>query len=395
MSVVTVEFPVRVARRIADPVISGLERHIFLVPVSGMPSGISLDPNARRPKTNKRVYRKVEQSLLNEDVDYPNTFHLKNKGITIVAKSVSQLGNDRYQVEMLSGRDGIVDGGHTYDLICRNSKLGILPENQFVTVEVRVGVPDDLITEIAGGLNTSVQVQDMSLDNLGGLFDWIKSDLKAEPYFNEIAWSENDDGSFDARDILSMLACFNIGLYPNDGPEHPVHAYEKKSKVLAEFENRAKTFENARPILKDILQLYDTIRFEYYELWNGTAASAGQRGAAGSLSFTEKRQKGLWSFPFIQKSSEYRMVSGPLYAVLAALRWYVEADPMTGEYGWRGSFDDVLRFWREDGYHLLRATKEMSDSLGRNPQSVGKSRPHWANLHNIVAKRDLERRAGL
>jgi hypothetical protein len=393
MTVTTAEFAVRVARRIADPVIEGLERHIFLVPVVGMPLGISLDPNARRPKTNKRVYRKVEQSLLNEDVDHQNTFHLKNKGITLIAKSVKQLANDRYAVEMVSGIHGIVDGGHTYDLITKNQKAGVLPENQYVTVEVRVGVPQDLITDIAGGLNTSVQVQAMSLDNLDGLFQWIKDEIKGEPYFGDIAWSENDDGSFDARDILSMLACFNIDLYPNDGAEHPVHAYEKKSKVLAEFEISPKTFQNARPILKEILRLYDVVRLEYYDIWNKTAHAGGSRGAAGALSFSEKRQKGLWQFPFIQKSAEYRMVSGPLYAILAALRWYVVADPMTGKYQWRGSFDDVLKCWREDGYHLLRATKEMSDTLGRNPQSVGKSRPHWANLHNIVAKRDLERRA--
>ena len=64
--------------------------------------------------------------------------------------------------------------------------------------------------EIAGGLNTSVQVQDMSLDNLEGLFEWIKDELKSEPYFERIAWKENQPGEFDARDIVSLLTKLNI-----------------------------------------------------------------------------------------------------------------------------------------------------------------------------------------
>ena len=47
-------------------------------------------------------------------------FHLKNKGITIVAESVEQKGDNIYEVKMLENHHGILDGGHTYKLITDN-----------------------------------------------------------------------------------------------------------------------------------------------------------------------------------------------------------------------------------------------------------------------------------
>ena len=82
----SVVLPAPLARRIPDPNFkdsNGVERHLFTVPVKLLPKGFPLDPNARRPKTSRRVYQKVKDSLMNKDCE-PGTFHLKNKGITVV-----------------------------------------------------------------------------------------------------------------------------------------------------------------------------------------------------------------------------------------------------------------------------------------------------------------------
>jgi hypothetical protein len=379
------------ARRIPDPnfkELHGLERHMFVVPVRSLPKGLPLDPNARRPKTSKRVYQKVESSLFDRDCE-PGTFHLKNKGITIIAQSVNQIAKDNYEIVMLNGVHGIVDGGHTYTLITDAQASSELPENQYVNVEVRIGVPQNWIPDIAGGLNTSVQVQDMSLDNLAGAFQWIKDELKSAPYYSKIAWSENDPGEYDGRDIVSLLAIFNIDLHPNDGDEHPVYGYEKKSVALKSFEERPANFRQMKPILEDILTLHDTIRRDYYFIWNNQPDANAK---AGSLAISEKKTKGKWDFPFTGKDGDYRLVYGALYPILAAFRWYVEKDEFSADYKWRGGFDNVLNAWNEDALSLLKSTYETSKPLGRNPQSLGKHRPHWSNLHNIVAKRDLERK---
>ena len=385
MNVETFHFRPVCARRIPDPNFKkthGVERHLFVMPVKQMPSGISLDPNARNPNIRKLVYQQVERSLLGVDDSPDGTFHLKNKGITIVAESVKQVGNE-YEVLMQSGHHGIVDGGHTYQLITNNRENEDVPDNQFVNVEVRVGVPLGWIPDIAGGLNTSVQVQEMSLDDLKGHFEWLKKILKSEPYYKTIAWSENDRGDFDARDIISLMLLFNVELFPNDKDEHPVTGYEKKSNALKMFEKSSESFKRMAPILKDILVFHDIIRLEARGLWN----KAGGKG--GSLVFVEQRKRGVFEFPFTGNTDQYRLMTGALYPMLAAFRWYVAEDPMTLKMHWRGGFSAVRAAWRAVGAELMRATIHTSNELGRNPQSIGKSRNHWANLHARVVKYDL------
>lgn len=379
-----------IARRMPDPVFEGtgenpkIERHIFVVPVREVPEGLPDDPNARRPNLNRRVYRGVEESLLNGGGVTPNTFHLKNKGITLVAEKVEQVGKDEYRITMQSGVHGIVDGGHTYKLIVDNQSNEDLPANQFVQIEVRCGIPADWIPEIAGGLNTAVQVQDMSLDYLKGLFLPIQKVLKSEAYYKQIAWSENDPGEYDARDIISLLTLFNVEIYPNDKDSHPVEAYEKKSAALKLFEDKPQSYDRMAGILKDILVLHDTIAIEAREIWNKNTG-----GKAGHLAFMERRKKGNYKFHFIKKESDVRLINGALYPMLAAFRWFVIIDQNSGMMKWRDGFSSVISVWRETAPELLRATHHTSNELARNPNAIGKSRNHWANLHTRIAKHDL------
>jgi hypothetical protein len=385
MARMTFELRPQLARRLPDPNFKniGIERHIFVVPSKTMPSNLPLDPNARRPNTNRRVYKIVEDSLLNRDCE-PNTFHLKNKGITIVADSVRQVqGNGAYEVVMISGKHGIVDGGHTYSLIQEHRDDPELPDNQFITVEVLTGVPDHWIPDIAGGLNTSVQVQEMSLQTLAGKFEWLKMALKGQPFYPAIAWSENDPGEYDARDIISFLTMFNVALFPNSGDEHPIMAYEKKKTALDLYKNNQSSYERMKPILLEILTLHDRIRKDYVDIWNRT-----QGGRAGNLAFSERRKKGKWDFTFIRERADFRMMTGALYPILASFRWYVVQEH-DGTMHWREEFTEVLKAWEGAAPSLLKATYDMSKQLGYNANAVGKSRPHWSNLHNIVMKKDM------
>jgi hypothetical protein len=381
-----IQLPARFARRLSDPVFVGapaIDRHIFYVAVRDLSKfrDIPLDPNARVPNVNKRVYRDVEKSLMGFDDGQPGTFHLKNKGITIVASQVAKAGDDLYDIAIDEGQ-GILDGGHTHALISaeRDEEL---PENQYVKVEVLTGVPQDWIPEIAGGLNTAVQVQQMSLDNLSNLFDWIKDELRAEPYFAEIAWKENESGEFDARDLVSLMTLFNIWEFPNRGDSQPVMAYEKKSKALELFEQTPENYKRLRPILKDILTLHDVIRRDSRRFWNESG------GKFGGFAFVETKKRGEYSFPFAGNVGKARLMNGALYPMLASFRWMVEEDSDTGLAKWKGGFDSVLKRWEASAEELMRMTAQANTELGRNPNAIGKSRNHWANLHARVAMRDL------
>ncbi len=375
------------ARRLPDPVYGNslkMERHLLFVPVRAVPEGLPLDPNARKPNISKRIYKDVERSLLEEDGSQPGSFHLKNKGITIVAESVEKLAEDQYQIIINSGQ-GILDGGHTYELIC--SHHADAPENQYVKLEVLTHVPVDWIVDIAGGLNTSVQVQEMSLNALAGKFDWLKDELKGEPYYSQIAWRENDPGDFDARDVIALLTCFDINSFSNEGQEHPVVAFSSKAQVLDRFNKSSESYQALRPILKNILHLHDTIRFTSREYWN----QAG--GRFGRLGFVEQKKRGEFNRPFVGGTAKSRLMNGALYPMLGAFRWMVEAGPDGKTVGWRGGFDQVLEAWDRSAEDLMRITVQASQDLGGNPNTLGKSKNHWASLHAKVAMRDLMAKA--
>lgn len=397
MTAPTTVLPVRArfARRIPDPnfyTSHRIERHVLLVRAQDLPGDLPLDPNPRIPNINKRVYKQVMKSLTGEEGE-AGTFHLKHKGITLIAQTVQQDKHDEdlYYITFENELHGVLDGGHSLEIIETAREKDLIPDDQYVKLEVLVNVPREWIPEMAGGLNTSVQVQPMSLDNLADRFEWIKAVLRSEPYYDDIAWRENEDGEFDARDLLAMLTCFNIDLYPNSatGENHPVTAFSSKAKVLSDYEEKEHSFKKLRPIMKDVLTLYDTIRYGSREIWNDERG-----GRFGRLNFVAKRKRGSFPFPFIQKEGEYRLMNGALFPILGAFRWMVEEDPATGEFRWRGGFDAVMKMWEATASDLMKKTYEASKELGRNPNALGKSRNLWASLYAHVAMKDLMSRAG-
>ena len=384
------------ARRMPDPVFDFISHHFFWVPAFTLVEGLSYGPNARTPNTKKHVYRKVDESLLNIDC-LQGTFHLKNLGITINANSVSKVDENEYVVDLIDvDNHGVLNGGHTLELIVKRIKDESIPHDQYVKIEVRTGVPNEWLAEVAGGLNTALQVEDMSLDDLKGAFKWLKEGLKDEPYFASIAWSENDKGDYDARDLISLLLCFHIGFFPNTRTGvHPVEAYEKKSKALDIFrddfeESDGAEFLKLRRIMRDIFVLHDTIQNGFASIHN-----SGGSGRAGGLKIMDKKpdkSKAQFSFVFTRKKARTRLQSGAVYPILAAFRWMVEEDS-AGDYRWRGGFANVLKRWQDAAPELVRRTYERSKELGGNSNAIGKSRTHWDTLHQTVAFGDLMAKA--
>lgn len=387
--------PVRFARRFPDPVIPRCERHVFFCAVEDVPAGLPKDPNPRAQKIDKGIWREIKKHLLNEE-GTPNTFHLKNKGITLIAANVERRADDEYELVFELGQ-GIVDGAHTYELITQalpeisemNKGLGdeAAPMSQFVKLEVLTGVSPDLGPEIAGGLNTAVQVQEMSLADLRKEFTWIKEELAAQQYQDQIAFRENENAPYDARDIVVILDLFNILDFPNDGAEHPIRAYTSKAQVLANYLKHRTNYERLRPLLKDILLLHDIIGMEARDKHNETG------GKGGKLVFVETHNRSPYSFPFIGKQGKYRLVGGALFPILGAFRWMVQLNPQSGTPEWRGGFPAVRALWDKVGGEMMRATQSTSDELGRKPHAIGRSRNHWASLHKTVANADLMKRA--
>lgn len=393
-------FETRFARRIPDPVFPHAERHVFLCAAERVPDNLPKECNPRaQDDIDRRIYRDIAKHLLNEEGS-ANTFHLKNKGITILADRVVRRTDETYEVIFTSNSQGIVDGAHTYEIVLQNreqiaAKNSDVVSNtsiqQFVKFEILTGLEASLLTEIAGGLNTAVQVQRLSLANLAGEFDWIRDTLKGEPYFREIAFKQNQPGSFDAGDILQILELFNVDMYPNSGSTYPVRAYSSKQKILESYLKNPQPFLRMRGILKDILVLHDTISHGALGLYN---RGGGRKGAKLVFIDGEANRKRKFRFHFIGKESDYQLYRGALFPLLGAFRWMVVEGEGTTALSWRGGFQRVLDLWDAVGQELMEATHETSDELGRKPEAIGKSMNHWKNLYNTVVVREMRSRAG-
>lgn len=396
MSVTTHKLRVAEARRIKHPVFPTVEKHTFLVQAKDVPSGIRTDANARDAEgLNRRVYREVHESLMGRDA-MAGSFDLMNKGIVCLADGVRRIDDTNYEITIRDGQ-GIVDGGHTYKIICDAQNEGVIPDEQFVEIQIRTGVDDRLITDISRGLNTGMQVKDHSIANLAGKFDWIKDELRAESYFSRIAWNESDKGDYDVRDIICVLEAMNVIDFPNESSVHPVAAYEKWSVPTKKFADDFDAHENVvntkyhklRGVLRDALRLFDTIRHDFRDVYN--SSDLGNAGALDIMEEARGKSK-AFDFPFAGLGpSQYRLTKGALYPIFGAFRnaLALEAD---GSVRWIGGFDAVLKLWENVAPELAKQTKQAIKDYGHKPDVIGKNRGHWTNMHQTVELHILRQR---
>lgn len=381
-------------RKISHPVFPEVAKYWMTVPAANFPSGISTSVNARDPVgLNRRVYRDVKESLLGESSAELGSFDLMNKGITILAEEVKLINKARNEFEIIIDdvEGGIVDGAHTARIISEANLTGAIPAEQHVEVYIRTNITGSMITNIARGLNTSLQVAPKSIYNIDGVFDWLKDEIADESYCKLVSWKESDDGEYDVRDLISVLELFNVFDFDNDEPKQPISAYEKWSKVLDNFakdfeENRDNSlvgskYYKLRHLLKDGLVLMDHIRRDFLVMHN----QAG--GAAGKLNIVEEApaRKGVFDYPFSGlPGTQYRLTKGATYPILNAFRNFVEIDEDTGDACWRGGFKKVLQAWNKLGPDLVAETYRATREIGRNPDTIGKNRQHWVSLHKTV-----------
>jgi hypothetical protein len=378
------------ARRQASPNGDG-ERHTFLVRVTDVPPDLPLDPNPRGQKIDRGIYRQVKDSLLAND----GSFLWKNHGITILAKKVNKIDDVTYELEMDEGHHGISDGGHTFRIIREAvDENGQSVDQQSVEVRVFTGVVPDVLeaVEVAGALNTTMQVQEMSLANLAGKFDWLKDLLRSESYFDKIAWRENEKAPYDARDLVVFIDMFNVRRFPVNSEEHPTRAYNNKGEVLKDYVKDPVVYERFEPIVKDILTLFDTISLE------GPKLHTQHGGRAGKLDFVKvkkPKKSGLtnqFEFHFIGQATDQCLDRAALYPMLGAFRWMI-VERSDGKFAWRESFDHVLAVWRKAAPEMMRATQATHAEYRYKLTNLGKSRTHWGTMFNVVARHDLELRA--
>lgn len=381
------------SRRFPDPLNNlregdpyNIEHHILLCKAIDIPSGISKKPNPREQRIDWGIYKDVQVSL--EDTS-DLSFHLKNKGITMLAHKVEYSQDKRVITVYIDENDGIADGGHTYEIILNAQSKGSCADGQYVKFEIITGVPSSMMVDITGGLNTAVQVQDASLANLEGKFEWIKETIKGMPYRNKISFKQNEKKDVDIRDIIAFLTLFNVENKELNG-RHPKEAYTSKAASLKLYRNDQKSFEMLKPILKDILYLHDYIQMKAKVFYN--EEKGGKAGRMKGLFDHKKRAKFL--FIFTGEESHYKLYDGALYPIFGAMRFLVEKKPGAKNYSWKlDSFKKVLSFFDKVAADMIETTYKTSLIYGRKPNPIGKDDNHWDNLYKTVALAYLQKSA--
>jgi hypothetical protein len=414
MKTKSVTIPVA-ANRIAqmtDPQRKGHDTIHAYVKIADLPLDLPSDVNPRAQNTESRVARQISQGL----VDDSDIFHLLNRGMTITAYNAKyNAKTEQLTLELAGGYYGVLDGGHTYAVIKKNLTPYLESQHSneektekaektktkdveverpefldaFVRVEVIVGVKTDLLVDIARSRNTSAQVKDESLANLEGSFDWLKEQLFKTRFGEQIAYKENEDDAqfpIDVREIVSLLTLFHPKFQDSENP--PIMGYTSKGRCLELFREDEEGYKALRPIIPSILEMYDYIHLKFADIYK----SIGGFGGIGDEDKRKKDQKGVKlakvtgvkhleeGFPlyYIGETAHFRFPDGWLLPCLAAMRGLCSYKTVIR---WKA---DPKAFFDKVGRSLVKMTLESSVALGRNPNAVGKSRPHWMQLHEKV-----------
>lgn len=364
--------------------------HLF-VNVNDLPIGFPTDVNPRDVNPKKHVYKKIVSSLTGDN----DSFHINNRGILISAKDIKiDSINKKISVNVGNGSEsdnsefGVLDGGHTYHAILNNRASIAKDSTQFVHLEIMTNV--QAIDELASARNTSVQVSDKAIAELGDKFEFVKEAIKNEAFAANVSYRENEDKELDTVDFVRLMFAFNVFKYTASSNLQPIPAYSGKAQVLKDYLSEYDTTkEDNNPyrkislLLPEITQLYDLIELEMVEGYR-QQHPGGKFGSAKGVEYKEKGP--FFKTKYYKNTTKYQISQGLLFPIVAAFRALVKEDK-DGRLSWE---IDPIDVWNEIKSKLVNNTIEMSRSLGNNPQSAGKSSTLWSQNYDAVNSAKLQ-----
>jgi AIPR protein len=392
-------------RSIKDPNNEKIRIAHALVNVNDLPADLPLDPDPRAPKEKGAVPQQIIRSLKTND----GRFHLLNRGITISVKQYtfenkqSMLRLDIPEEEQY----GIIDGGHTYFAIESNvqrererlmeeqdgnsesEELIPFPE-QYVHVEILESIEEHL-ADIAEARNFSVALKSWTLANYRDKFDWLLKSLGPE-YVKHIKVRENDEQPVGILDVIQIMSAVNPILFGDEKPA--IESYKNVGKCLEWFvdEEDKYGFRKFEPIAKDVLRLYDYVRFKFKDKYNAPDES-GKPGRFGSRKETKDRKRGsrrISTYYFLEPEGPPVQGDVPIekgFALPLISGFRVLIREKKGKFEWLA---DPFQFFDTWGTKLARAITNASDLAGGDPHLVGRDPQAYRQLTSEVRRWYLE-----
>jgi hypothetical protein len=345
---------------------------------------------------------------------------LKNRGITISAKKVEfDNKNELLTLSIPADEDdqfGILDGAHTYECIKRATAADaqkLSPENeevktiaaknpdgavrwlgaQFVHLEILERIEDDL-ADIAEARNFSVQLKPWTLANYRDKFEWLLDALGKDFATKVIRVSENESQPVGILDVIQVISAVNPTLFADEKPA--VDAYKNSGKMLQAFiaDGDRHDFKKLGPVCKDVLRLYDHIRYHFKEKYNAPDES-GKRGKFGR---TKEAQEAKEKRNSKSKATYYFLdpIAGPIkgeeaidkgFSIPLISGFRVLLEKSGGTYRWLAN---PIEFFDKYGSKLVRTVMNASDSKDGDPHVVGRDPQVYQQLTSEVRRWYLE-----
>lgn len=349
--------------------------------------------NPRVPRLDKRDRLKgpVARAIVSTLTDEPTLFALKNQGIWLIADEVlggqkSEGGNGSVQVKLTDpSRHGLVNGGHTFQAI-QQVKAERVESGQddewpaYVRLHILTGVDGGEfdISELAEGLNRSMQVDDPSLRNLQGRFKGIQDALKGKRGGDKIEYRQGEEGELDVVTVLLMMAVFDLTKYP-DRKAIPNGLFGHGKVVLERFVNDEDgSFAKIVPRVHDILVLSERIQQEAVPHVNRVKIADHKDKEKNRVASPKNKRDAV----FAKGTIGGKIPWGWLYPMLAAFRANVSREAWAkGKFEWLADPDTVLEKVIEEMSEVVyRENKENKDK----PAEVGRKESAYRLCYGIA-----------
>lgn len=372
-------------------------------------------PDKINPRSHEKLKMKsrIPKAILETLEETPELFHLLNRGCLILAHKAWYDNKTKILHFIIKSQDehGMVDGATT-DRVLMHAKQEVscadfeaLQEDEipahlkesYIHLEIIAGrVDDDLRIKLADARNTSEQVKEFSLEDLGHGFDWLKDVIEDSEFQGKIRYRENEPKPVDIRTVLAFLTLFHPKW--DEDEREPLIAYTAKGTVIDYYrkdEWRGR-YEILSPVVTEILRLYEHIYVKFQPQYMKAFGKHSKLGKRKEVRYIDpgknpRKKRPPKKLPLTGQKTRYVIPDGWMYPLLAAFRALL---------CWRGGKKQQV-FWKTDpfkyfdahGSELIADVVSQSEQLGNNPNATGKSRVLWSSLRIKVENRMFRRAA--
>lgn len=412
-------FRVHEMKTLADPT-GQVDRREVVVPLDQYPYDFGLGPNPREPVLTSPVSKKIGATL----EENGSNFHLLNRGITIVAKSV-EFDNKTSRMRLVLAEDeeekgffGILDGGNTNARINKwreelaEEKAKEELAKRFVNAQILIpelhgaSVPSpemmNLLNDIKEARNTSVQVKEKSIADSRHHFDLLKTVLQDESYFSEVQWHEGQRGSIDAQTIVILLMMYYPRFCDEAEGREPSNAYGHKDRCLDAYlkyaEEEPDKLEAWIRLVPQMLEFFDKLQVTLPEHYEGRFGRIKEVQIFDERRFergNKKYRKTAARSQFFAREMKYSYPNGWLYPIYAAFRVLTGLSADGKSAVWK---KDPLAFWEKNGDEICKRYEPHLTAVGYDTKKVATNLICYQAMRQAVTdlyKDEIIRQAGL